>query len=103
MERTCFIKSHVDDAQLRYRGDKRRLEFPANLTNCRERNYKNLRQFNLMEVTSFEDKFTNTVPHHTGMFDAPIPNILISRQKRPTFRPNGWEPFVVGGAAVEMG
>lgn len=42
MERPCLIKSHINNAQLRYRRNKRRIEFLTNLAHLGQGRIKTL-------------------------------------------------------------
>lgn len=102
MERPCLIKSHINNAQLRYRRNKRRIEFLTNLAHLGQGRNQDLGQVVLVKIARFEDKLTDTVTHYAGMLDTSVSDVLISRQQYPRIPTHKGKPFVVRRAAAEM-
>lgn len=102
MQRTLFIESHVDHAQLGYGCDERRLKLAADFLNLRQCIDQNARKFFFSKIPGFENELSDVVPDDLGMFNALVADVLVPREQGPPVATHVRQPFVVRCPALKV-
>jgi len=102
MNRSISVEPHVHHTQFAYRSDEWGSVLAAHFLHLGQGLNQHPRQFLLSKVAGLEYKFPNVVSYDLRMFDALIPNVLISGQQRPAALAHVRQPFMIGGAAAKM-